>query len=109
MTQAAGVASLADPAYFEKTVGAVIEARETAAARLREMGARVLPSKANFLFVSLPGIPGAEVLAALRARGILVRHFSAPRISDFVRITVGTPEQMDKLCEAVADILDGGK
>ena len=109
MTQAAGVASLADPAYFEKTVGAVISARETAAARLREMGARVLPSKANFLFVSLPGIPGAEVLAALRARGILVRHFSAPRISDFVRITVGTPEQMDKLCEAMADILDGGK
>ncbi len=109
MTQAAGVASLADPAYFKKTVSAVISAREAAAARLREMGARVLPSKANFLFVSLPGIPGAEVLAALRARGILVRHFSAPRISDFVRITVGTPEQMDKLCEAVADILDGGK
>ena len=66
----------------------------------------MLPSRANFLFVSLPGIPGAQVLAALRARGILVRHFSAPRISDFVRITVGTPEQMDKLCAALADIIN---
>ncbi|MBR3692394.1 MAG: histidinol-phosphate transaminase [Clostridia bacterium] len=106
MTQAAGIAALRDGEYFEKTVGAVIKTREETAENLRKLGARVLPSRANFLFVSLPGIPGAQVLAALRARGILVRHFSAPRISDFVRITVGTPEQMDKLCAALADIIN---
>lgn len=106
MTQAAGIAALRDGEYFEKTVGAVIKTREETAENLGKLGARVLPSRANFLFVSLPGIPGAQVLAALRARGILVRHFSAPRISDFVRITVGTPEQMDKLCAALADIIN---
>ena len=62
-------------------------------------------SLANFLFVSSPDVGGAEYQSALRARGILIRHFSVPRIDDWCRITVGTMPQMRELVAATEEIL----
>ena len=70
------------------------------------LGFEVLPSRANFLFARSPRIGGDALYRALKARGVLVRHFDVPRISDFNRITIGTPAQMDALIDAITRILE---
>ena len=102
-----GAAALTDSskAYYEEKVGKVIKVREDTAERLTALGATVLPSKANFLFVKLPDIPGGEAYAKLRESGILVRHFSKARISDYLRISIGTAEDMAALVAAVEQII----
>ncbi|MBR6579318.1 MAG: histidinol-phosphate transaminase [Clostridia bacterium] len=102
-----GAAALTDSskAYYEEKVGEVIKVREDTAEKLKSLGAEVLPSKANFLFVKLPNISGGEAYGKLRERGILVRHFSKARISDHLRISIGTAEDMSALVEAVAQII----
>ena len=69
------------------------------------MGFDVLPSAANFVFAKSDRITGADLYAALKARGILVRHFDDPRIVDFNRITIGTPEEMETLINTVKEVL----
>ncbi len=105
LTQAAGVAALADGGYFAKTTAAVRETRARTAAMLEALGFTVLPSQANFLFAKTPKMGGGELYEALRARRILVRHFDAPRTRDWLRITVGTPEEMRSLEAALRAIL----
>ena len=105
MTMAAGVASLANDEYYMDNCQKIIETREKTAAALTALGFEVLPSKANFLFVRGDMIAGADYYAALRARGILVRHFTLDRIADYNRITVGTEEDMAALVAATKDIL----
>ena len=102
-----GAAALTDSskAYYEEKVGEVIKVREDTAERLKSLGAEVLPSKANFLFVKLPNVSGGEAYGKLRERGILVRHFSKARISDHLRISIGNAEDMSALVEAVAQII----
>ncbi len=105
LTQAAGAAALADEAYFRQTTAAIRAARTWTAAMLTALGFTVLPSQANFLFAKTPKMDGEGLYKALRARGILVRHFGAPRTKDWLRITVGTPEQMQALETALREIL----
>lgn len=102
-----GAAALTDAskAYYEEKVGEVIKVREDTAETLKSLGAEVLPSKANFLFVKLPNVSGGEAYSKLRERGILVRHFSKARISDYLRISIGTAEDMMALVDAVAEII----
>ena len=69
------------------------------------MGFFVTESKANFIFASSDRIGGEELYLKLKGRGILVRHFNSPKIKDFNRITIGTPEQMDMFIACVKDIL----
>ncbi len=102
---AAATASIEDRAYFETTCQAVIRTRDAAAARLRALGCTVLPSAANFLFVSPPDGNAAALFAALREQGILVRYFAKPRIDRFLRISVGTEEEMQTLTDAVARLI----
>ena len=83
----------------------VIAAREYTAEALCGMGFRVLDSKANFIFAESDRISGKELYEKLKARGILVRYFGSDRINNFVRITIGTKEQMQALVAAVKDIL----
>ena len=64
----------------------------------------MLPSSANFVFARHPAHDGAALAAALRQRAVIVRHFSAARISDYLRITVGTHEQIDRLLSALSEI-----
>ena len=91
--------ALKDKAYFEQTKAAIIATREETARRLTALGFTVLPSAANFLFVSHPGVPAEELFAALREKHIFVRYFKKPRIENFLRITIGTPEEMERFLE----------
>ena len=102
-----GAAALTDAskAYYEEKVGEVIRVREETTEKLTSLGATVLPSRANFLFVKLPNISGGDAYTKLRERGILVRHFSKERICDYLRIIIGTAEDMAELVKAVEEII----
>ena len=102
---AAAEAAVRDREYFEETRAKIIAAREKTAAALREIGFTVTDSKTNFIFAKYPGRSGNELFAALRQRGILVRHFSAPRIDDWLRITIGTDEEMETLVNTLREII----
>lgn len=103
---AAAVASFEDQAYFEQQCEKVIRSREKLVNELQEIGFVVLPSKANFIFASLPNKDAGELAAELRERGIIVRYFNKPRINQFLRITIGTDEQNQRLVETLKqDIL----
>ena len=107
LTLKAGAAALEDTAYFEKTRAAIIETRETTKAALQKRGFAVLDSRSNFLFASTKRKDGGELYQKLKEKGILVRHFDAPRIANWLRITIGTPEQMQTLLEKLDEILEG--
>ena len=105
LTQAAGVAALEDPDYFENCRQAVMKTRAWTETLLKALGFRVLPSCANFLFAAAPGMTGGEYQKKLRERNILVRYFDGPRTRDFTRISIGTPEQMERLIQATKELL----
>ena len=105
MTQAAGVAAISDEAYFADVTAKVIAERTHTTAELRRRGFTVFDSSTNFLFATTDRMPCVEIFEQLRARGILIRHFNAPRISDYLRITIGTPEQMQRFFAALDEIL----
>jgi len=107
MTQAAGVAAIEDDAYYRANARMIIQTREQTARRLRNLGFTVLPSKANFLFAGSDRIGGEAFYRELKARGVLVRHFTKERIQDFCRITIGTNEQMEILLTHTEAILNG--
>ncbi|MCD2182473.1 histidinol-phosphate transaminase [Rhizobium sp. GN54] len=105
VAQAGATAAIEDVAWFDETRGKVIEARERVAGALRQRGFEVLPSQANFVFARHPGHSGADIARGLRERAVLVRHFGKPRISDFLRITIGTPEECDRLVAALDELV----
>ncbi|MCL2042695.1 MAG: aminotransferase class I/II-fold pyridoxal phosphate-dependent enzyme [Treponema sp.] len=102
---AGAAAAITDTAYYDDINGKVMVTRERVAGELRALGCNVLPSAANFIFVQAPGISGADFFSALRERGILVRHFNKERIADFLRVTIGTDEEMDVFLDACRDII----
>ena len=103
--QAGAIASLEDEAYFQQSRACVMEARERLSRGLIRLGFKVLPSSANFVFARNLAYDGAALTNALRQRAVIVRHFSAPRIADYMRITVGTEEQIDRLLSALSGVL----
>jgi histidinol-phosphate aminotransferase len=105
VAQAGALASVEDDAYFQAGLKTIIAERENMVLRLRELGFDILPSSANFIFARHKTAKGGDLAKALRERAVLIRHFAAPRIEDFLRITVGTAEQTDKLIAALRDIL----
>ncbi len=107
LTNAAGIAALDDWAYYAANIRRIVDAREYAKAELRRRGFLVTDSAANFLFAASPALGGGALYAGLRERGVLVRHFAAPRVEDWLRITVGTREQMDVLLSALDDLMGG--
>lgn len=102
---AGATAAILDRDHFDSTRQQVIDNREWLAKQLSDLGFNVLPSKANFLFVTRPGNDAEQLQAALRARKILVRHFKTPRIAQFLRISIGTREQCEALVTALREIL----
>jgi histidinol-phosphate aminotransferase len=94
-----------DQIYFEQARDAVVRSREALTRDLQSLGFVVLPSAANFIFVRHPAHTGESLASALRARHILVRHFKLPRISNHLRITIGTDEQCNQLVAACREIL----
>lgn len=95
MTQDIACTVLQEEDYFREIRGRIIETRGNLTRRLTEAGWEVLPSGANFIFARLPGLEGEEIYRRLKAEGILVRHFSHRGIEDFIRITIGTDEDME--------------
>ncbi len=91
-----GTEAVKDRAYFEKTTKAITATREDTAKKLSALGFQVLPSSANFLFAAHESVPAEELFLMLREKHIYVRYFKQPRISNYLRITIGTPKQMEK-------------
>ena len=106
MTAAAGHAALCDNDYYMQNCRTIIENRTWTTAQLEALGFRVLPSYANFVFAVSDAIDGEELYLKLKARGVLVRHFTKERIKNFNRITIGTAEQMQALITAIKAILE---
>lgn len=98
-------ASFDDEAYFQQTRDAIISNREGLTAGLQKRGFEVLSSAANFVFARHSDRAGSDIAAGLREFGVIVRHFNKPRISDFLRITVGTVEQHDRLFAGLDQLL----
>src|SRR5690606_32906218 len=98
-------AAFEDEAYFRETCRKVIDSREQLVADLTGLGFEVLPSKANFVFARHPQRDAGELAAALREHGVIVRHFKQQRIAQFLRITIGNPEQNQALLEALGRVL----
>ena len=107
LTSAAGIASLKHDEYNRENSLKIMDTRDRYGRKLRELGFEMTESQTNFFFARHPGISGKDLYLELKKRGILIRHFDVERIKDYNRITVGTPEQMDKLIEAIEDVLKG--
>ena len=103
--QAVCAAAIGDKAYYDRVNALVISERERLSRALASLGFTVLPSKANFVFAKHAALSGREVYEALRARGVLVRHFQKPRISEYCRITVGSREENDALLRALGEFI----
>ena len=98
-------AAIEDEGYFQTVRGRVMATRERTAKALTGMGFSVLPSRANFLFVSHPKMAGKVLLDGLREQGILVRWWNDPLISDWLRVTIGTEQEMDELLRVLQELL----
>lgn len=92
---AGAAAAVLDSAYYDDMRAKIITTRNRVATTLTQQGFEVLPSASNFLFLRYPGKSGEEIFLQLRKAGILVRHFAKPAIQDYLRVTVGTDEEMD--------------
>ena len=104
LAQAGATASVLDTDYFEQTCQKVIDLRESLTAELTNLEYQVLPSHANFIFARPKEGNASEVVSALRAQGIIVRHFDKPRIQEYLRITIGTQEQHNRLIDALKEL-----
>ncbi|MCA1949350.1 MAG: histidinol-phosphate transaminase [Treponema sp.] len=88
-------AAIEDREYYDAMAAKIEATRENTRRALEEAGFEVIPSAANFIFIRHPERPGAELFQALRSRGILVRHWNKPRISEYLRVSIGTDEEME--------------
>ena len=108
LAQAASIAAVLDTAYYEEINHRICQTRERVQAALNTLGFKVIPSQANFIFASPPGITdsgAAGFLAALREKGILVRHFKQSEIINYLRISIGTDVDMDTFLAACKEII----
>ena len=106
MTMAAGIGALTDEKYFLDNCKRIIENREWTEKALSSLGFTFTDSKANFIFAKSDKIDGKELYLRLKENGVLVRHFDAPRISDYNRITIGNAEEMQILVDKIKEILN---
>ena len=105
---AGAIAAVSDAPYYNEINSKVTATRDRVSQVLHDLGFNVLPSSANFIFVKAPNIKGAEFFAALRERGILARHFNKERIADFLRVSIGTDEEMDAFIKACREMIGIG-
>ena len=105
MTAAAGIASLAADEYNRANALTIRENRRFTTDGLRALGFELPESSANFVFARRPGLPGETLYRKLKERGVLVRHFSKSRIEDYVRVTIGTREQMEIFLRETEDVI----
>ncbi|MCL2831602.1 MAG: aminotransferase class I/II-fold pyridoxal phosphate-dependent enzyme [Treponema sp.] len=104
LAQAASAAAITDTAYYSEVNAKVCRTRERTSAALADLGFKVIPSQANFIFASPPS-DAIKFFAALREKGFLVRHFNRPLTKDWLRISMGTDAEMDALVQACRQII----
>lgn len=109
LTMAAGIAAIESDSYFKANCKKIIETREFVTNELRKLGFKVIPSKANFIFAKSNKISGEALYSELKRRGILIRHFSDPKICEYNRITIGSRAEMEAFLFAVKIILGGNE
>lgn len=105
LSVALGVAAIEDEDYFRKTTEQIIETREWTKERLTELGFSFGNSKTNFIFAKHKTVDAEEIFAKLREKHIFVRHFSSERIKNYLRISIGTREEMEKFIDELKRIL----
>lgn len=105
LTLRLGVATVEAEDYYREKCAAICRTRQWTAGQLEAMGFQVLPSLTNFLFAKTEAMDGQALYQALKRRGILVRHFSNPRICQYNRITIGTQAQMEQLVQTLKEVL----
>ncbi len=101
----AAAAAIADNEYYDDKIAKIVATREKTIAQLKELGFECTDSKANFIFAASNKIPASELALKLREKGILVRYFNKAKIDNYLRITVGTDEEMQTLVDAVKEII----
>jgi len=106
LTVAAGVAELKDTAYFEEMIKKVIATRERTKKELAELGFSFPDSKSNFIFATHESVAAKDIFEAAKEAGIFVRWWNKPRISNYLRISIGTDEEMDKFIEFLKGFLN---
>lgn len=106
MTMAAGLGALEDEAYTKGNCKIIMENRTFTTESLRNLGFTVLDSMTNFVLAGSPQITGKDLYEKLKEKGILVRYFGTERLSPYVRITIGTKEQMETMLKAIKEILE---
>lgn len=104
LAQAGAREAIRDESYFQETRAKIMKTRERVSARLQAMGFRIIPSQANFIFISHAELHGRKLFQRLREEGILVRYFDKPRIDNYLRVSIGTDEEMDCFLAAVERI-----
>ena len=109
VTQAAGLGALEDEAYTLANCQVIKENRSFTTEQLRSLGFKVADSYANFVLAAHPAVSGGDLYAKLKSRGILVRYFNTDRLRPYVRITIGTKQEMESLLAAVSEILEEAK
>jgi len=103
--QLLGVKSVEDDVYFKETTAKIIATRERVKKELKKLGFTFPDSMANFIFASHEKVPAEQIFRALREADIYVRYWNKPRISDYLRITIGTDEEMNRLLEILPNFL----
>ena len=105
LTLLLGEATVDAEGYYQEKCAQIQKTRAWTVEQLKNLGFTVLPSRANFIFARTEKMDGGVLYQTLKARGILVRHFTNPRICQFNRITIGTPQQMAALIDTVKEVL----
>ena len=100
-----GIAAIEDKEYFEETVGKIIKTREWTAKELKKLGFSFNESRANFIFATHESVSAKDIYNALREAHIYVRYFAKPRIDNHLRITIGTPKEMEQFIDFLKDYL----
>ena len=105
LTIKAGAAAIADDNYFKQTTAKIVETRENAKIQLSKLGFEFNDSKSNFIFAKHKSVRAVDIFNALREKHIFVRYFNQPRIDNYLRITIGTDEEMQALFDFLRDYL----
>ncbi|MBP9988271.1 MAG: aminotransferase class I/II-fold pyridoxal phosphate-dependent enzyme, partial [Ruminococcus sp.] len=105
MTMAAGIGALEDDEYMKKNCQTIIDNRQYTTDELKKIGFEMTDSKSNFIFAKHPEKDGKEIYLELKKRGILVRHFDKPLLTQYNRITIGTKEQMQILIDNLKEMV----
>ena len=107
LTLKVGAAAIDSDEYFMNNCQRIAKTREKTTNELIALGFDVIPSKANFIFAKAPNMSGADLYSSLKEKGILIRHFNKDRISDYIRITIGSENEMDAFITAIKEITAG--